>query len=60
MSQTGNVRTLRDKYLSVQRHEKVWILFGPWGQANIVNLLVRTLLSPKVEVGKVLEESATA
>ena len=34
-------------------------MFGPRGQANIVNLLVSTLLSPEVEVGKVLKEPAT-
>jgi len=44
-------------YLSVQRHEEVWILLSPQRQSNIMNLLVGALLSPKVEVSKVLKES---
>ena len=57
-SQTGNLHKLSDAYLAVQCYEEVWVLFGPWGQTNIMDLLVGTLLSPEVEVGKVLQESA--
>jgi len=57
--QTENFRAPLHTYLPVQCHEEVWILFGPRGQTDVVNLLVGALLSPEVEVSEVLEESTT-
>jgi len=58
-SDGGGLCTVLRTHLSVQRHEEVRILFGPRGQTNIMNLLVGALLSPKVEISKVLKKSTT-
>lgn len=60
MVQIENPRALVRAHLSIQCHEEVRILFGPRRQTDIMNLLISALLSPKVEIRKVFEESTPA